>query len=103
MIENGLVEHDEQIAVRQRQTIVRAAAERRRPIAMGDQLGPRAVGNIDHHHAGVAPGGVSGIAMNDRMMQSVPARRGPRWRLARGPVYAPEPAAPALARGPPIA
>ena len=39
VVEHRLVEHDEQIAVRQRQAIVRAAAERRRPVAVDDQLG----------------------------------------------------------------
>src|SRR5262249_6662184 len=77
MIEHGFIEDDEQIAVRQRQAIVRAAAERRRPIAMGNALGPRAIGNVDHHHAGVAPGRVSGVAINDRVVQSVAAGGGP--------------------------
>jgi hypothetical protein len=36
VIEHGFVEHDEEIARRQRQAIVGAAAERRRPVAVGD-------------------------------------------------------------------
>ena len=47
VIEHGLVEHDEEIAVGQGQAIVRPAAERRRPVAMRDQLGaPRSATSI---------------------------------------------------------
>jgi hypothetical protein len=36
IIQNGFIEHDQQIAVWQRQAIVRAAAKWRRPVAVGD-------------------------------------------------------------------
>ena len=77
MIQNGFIEHGQQIAVGQRQAIVGAATERRRPVPLGDQLGLRAVGDIDHHHAGVAPGGIGGVAVHDRMVQSIAAGRRP--------------------------
>ena len=38
VVEHRFVEHDEQLAVRQRQAIVRAAAERRAPVAVDDEL-----------------------------------------------------------------
>ena len=77
MVEHGLVEHHQQVAIRQRQAVVRAAAERRRPVPVHDQLRLGAVGDVEHHHAGIAPGGVGGVAVNDGVMQAVAARGGP--------------------------
>ena len=48
----------------------------------GDQLrwaisfGLLAVGDVDHHHAGVAPGRVGGVAVHDRVVQAVAAVAG---------------------------
>src|SRR5205809_5679354 len=47
---------------------VNLSQARRRPVAVGHELRTRAVGDIDHHHAGVAPGGVGCVAVHDRMM-----------------------------------
>ena len=77
MIEHGLVEHDQKIAVGQGQAIVRAAAERRRPVPVRDQFWSRAVGDIDHDQAGVAPCAVRGVAVDDGVMQAVAAGRRP--------------------------
>src|SRR6185312_16014230 len=52
MIEHGLVENDQQVAVRQWQAVVGPTAERRRPVAVRDEVWARAVCDIDHHHAG---------------------------------------------------
>ena len=71
MVEHGLVENDEEIAVGQRQAIVRAAAEGRRPVAVRDQFRSGAVGDVDHDEAGIAPGAVSGVAVDDGVVQAV--------------------------------
>jgi len=77
VIEHGFVEHDEKIALRQRQAIVRAAAERRAPVAVDNELRFLAVADVDPDHAGVAPGGVGRVAVNDCVMQAVAPRRRP--------------------------
>ncbi len=98
MVEHRLVEHHQQVPIGQRQAVVGAAAERRAPVAMHDQLRLAAVLNIDHHQAGIAPGGIRGIAVHDRMVQAVAALRRPVRLLAGGEVHARQPVAAGLAR-----
>src|SRR6185436_5110371 len=60
------------------------------------RFGP--VGDIDHHHAGVAPGGIGGVAVDDGVMQAEAARAGPARRFAVGLVHAGDPPAASFAR-----
>src|SRR6266852_711645 len=98
VIEHGFVEHDQQIAVGQRQAVVRAAAEGRGPVAMDDQFWRAAVGDVDHHKSGVAPCAVGGVAVDDGVMQTVAPGRRPARRLARGLIHAGQPVPARLAR-----
>jgi hypothetical protein len=62
-VHDCLVEHNEKVAVGQRQAIMGPAAEGGRPVAVNDELGIVAVGDIDHDQAGIAPGDVSRVVM----------------------------------------
>src|SRR5471032_3140254 len=64
---------------------------------MHDQFRFGAVGDVEYHHAGVAPGAVGGVAVNDRMMQAVTPRRLPGRYLAGRLIHAGNPPAPSLA------
>ena len=61
-------------------------------------FGLRAVGDVHHHEPAVAPRAVSGIAVDDRMMQAEAAVRAPARRLARLRVHAGQPVAPRFLR-----
>src|SRR5215471_21608485 len=54
VIENGFVKHDEEVTVRQWQTIVCAAAEGRTPVSMRDQFRRAAIGDVDDNEPGVS-------------------------------------------------
>ena len=69
--EIGLVGHDQQIAIGQRQRRVGAAAERRVPVAVADKLRLGRIGDIEHGKAAVAPGAVGEVAGDQRVMQRV--------------------------------
>jgi hypothetical protein len=70
-VEHRLFEDDQQVAIGQRQGVVGAAGDRRKPALMGNQLGRAAVGDVDHHEAGVALAAIGGVAVDDRMMQAI--------------------------------
>ena len=93
IVEHRLVGDHQQVAIRQRQAIVSAASERRRPVVVLDQLRLAAVGDVHHDEPAVAPRAVSGIAVDDRMMQAEAAVVAPARRLARRRVHAGQPVA----------
>ena len=92
VVEHGLVDDDQEIALRQWQRVVRSAAERRRPDLVDDQLGVRAILDIDDREAGVAPAAISDVLVDDGVMQPEAAvRRRPVRRLAGGDIHARQP------------
>jgi hypothetical protein len=98
IVEHRLVEHHQEVAVGQRQAVVGSALERRRPVAVDDQLGLAAVGHVHHHEAGVAPGAPGDVAMHDRVVQAEFGARRPARRFAGCEVHAGQPVAPGFTR-----
>src|SRR5260221_13589230 len=58
VVEHSLVEDDEEVAIGERQAVMRAPTEGRRPVAMYDQLGSGLGLDVDDGEAGVAPGAI---------------------------------------------
>src|ERR1700733_8884342 len=71
VVEHRLVKDDEQISVRQGETIVRAAAKWRRPNAMDDKLRVSLIRHVDARQASVAPGAIGDVFGDDCMMEAV--------------------------------
>ena len=91
--ERRLVGEDEQLAVRQGQRRMRAAAARLRQAVHQDfRLGR--IGDVDHGQAAVAPGGVGDVAVEQRVVQRVALAGGRGRRFAAGAPHARYPAAP---------
>jgi len=62
---------DEQVAIRQRQRRMRAAAEGRVPVSVHDQLGPGRIGDVEDGEATVTPGGKGKVARHEGMVRFV--------------------------------
>ena len=71
----------------------RAAAERRAPVAVRQQLRRGRVGNVEDRQAAVAPRRIGEVAGDDRVVQRV-ALAGPARRLAGGLVHPRQPEPP---------
>jgi hypothetical protein len=71
IVDIALISEDREAAAGQRQRRVGAAAERRAPVAVGEQLWRGRVGDIKDCHSAVAPRGVGKVAADDRMVQRV--------------------------------
>ena len=84
IVEHGLVDDDEQIALGQRQRVVRAAAERRRPDLVDDELRIGLVLDVDNGEAGVAPAAIGDVVVDDGVMQAEAAVLGRPVRLLAG-------------------
>ena len=99
VVEHGLVEHDEQVAVGQRQAVVRAAAERRRTsrgatISFGLARSATSITTMPASRQAR----IGGVAVDDGMVQAEAAGARPVRRLARRLVHAGNPVATGLAR-----
>ncbi|CAH0326137.1 hypothetical protein SRABI106_04571 [Rahnella aquatilis] len=71
IIQHCLVEHDQQIPVRQRQRGMRAAAKWRTPVAVRNQLWRAAVFDIQQRQAAVTPAGICRIPADNGMVQRI--------------------------------
>src|SRR6185437_14130356 len=72
IVEHRLIDNHEQVATRQRKSVVRTTAERWSPHFVSDQLWIRLVLHVDHGEAGVAPAAIGNVVPHDRMMQAEP-------------------------------
>jgi hypothetical protein len=80
--EIGLVGEHEEVAVGERQRRMRAAAKGRIEVAMGEQLGPGRIADVEHGEPAFAPGGIGVVAGDQGMVQRVAPALGPTRRLA---------------------
>ncbi len=71
VIEHRFVQHHQQFAVRQRQRGVRAAAKRRTPVTVANELRLSTILHVQQRQAAVAPAAVRGIAGNNRVVERV--------------------------------
>ena len=71
VIQHRLIKHHQQIPIRERQRGVGAAAKRRAPVTVANQLRLSAVLHIEQGQAAVAPAAVGGVAGDNRMMKGI--------------------------------
>src|SRR6516165_10441171 len=83
--EIGLVGKHQEVAIGERQWRMRAAAKGRIEVAMGEELGPGRIADVEHGEPTVAPGGIGEVAGDQRMVQRVAAALRPTRRLAARP------------------
>src|SRR4029450_10644918 len=93
VVGDPLVGHDAQVAGGQGQGRVGAAAEGRRPVAVGQQPRGGRVGHVVDGQAAVTPGAVGEPVSHDRVVQGVAALGRPVRPLAGGQVHAGKPPA----------
>ena len=71
---------------------MRAAAKRRRPVLVNDELRIALVLDVDHHETGIAPRAIGNVVVDHRVVQAVAAgRKRPIRHLAGGEVHARQP------------
>src|SRR6185437_7566921 len=75
-----------------------AATKGRRPVEVLDQFGLCSVRHVHHDETAIAPGAISGIAIDDGMMQTEAAVLAPSRLLTGGCVHAGEPVPAGLLR-----
>jgi hypothetical protein len=90
----GLIGEHQQVAIGERQRRMCAASEGRIEVAMGEQLGPGRIADIEHGEPAIAPGAIGEVAGDEGVVQRVAPALGPTRRLA---------AARPHARNPPLA
>lgn len=77
---------------------MRTSTEWRRPILVSDQPGLGSILDIQDHYPGVAPGKVGRVAVDDGVMQTLPARGIRHGGLARRGVHSGQPVPPDFLR-----
>ena len=94
VIQHRLVQHHQQVAIRQRQRSVRPTAKRRAPVTVANELRPGAILHVQQRQAAVAPAAIRGVAGNNRMVQRVAFSFRPVRLFAFGLVHSGQPPAP---------